>query len=350
MKISDIDKHLKVETKIAVEGLVFKNALDEPFKLYGIFHDGKQYRRMPYSVSSQANPGCNALSTNTAGGRVRFITDSPYVAIKVFLPHDCVFPHMPTTGISGFDIYETVNGKEERRGTFIPPFDFKDEYESIYYFTTAGEHFVTVNFPLYNDVYDVFIGLKEGSLLEESPEYKIEKPIVFYGSSITQGGCASRPGNSYEAHISRALDANYINLGFSGSGKGEAVVAEYIASLDMSAFVLDYDHNAPTLEHYKETHEPFFKIIREKNPELPIIILTRPRRRLFKEEYERIEIARETYNNAIKRGDKNVSFIVGGDLLGEAGDDGIIDMSHPSDLGFYFMGKRLTEELLKYLG
>lgn len=350
MKITEIDKHLNVETKIAAEGLVFKNALDEPFKLYGIFHDGKQYRRMPYSVSSQANPGCNALSTNTAGGRVRFITDSPYVAIKAFLPHDVIFSHMPKTAIYGFDIYETVNGKEERRGTFIPPFDFKDEYESIYYFTTAGEHFVTVNFPLYSDVNDVFIGLKEGSLLEESPEYKIEKPIVFYGSSITQGGCASKPGNSYEAHISRILDANYINLGFSGSGKGEAVVAEYIASLDMSAFVLDYDHNAPTLEHYKETHEPFFKIIREKNPELPIIILTRPKRRLSNEEYQRIEIARETYNNAINRGDKKVSFIVGGDLLGEAGDDGLVDNCHPTDLGFYFMGKRLTEELLKYLG
>jgi hypothetical protein len=112
---------------------------------------------------------------------------------------------------------------------------------------------------------------------------------------------------------------------------------------------MDYDHNSPTLEHYKETHEPFFKIIREKNPDLPIIILTRPRRRLFDEEYQRIEVAKATYNHAIEAGDKKVSFIVGGDLLGEAGDDGLVDMSHPTDLGFYFMAKRLTEELSKYL-
>lgn len=349
MKITEIDKHLNVETKIDAEGLVFKNALEAPFKIYGIFHDGKQYRRMPYSVSSKTNEGCNRLSTNTAGGRVRFITDSPYVAIKVNLPHNCLFSHMPKTGISGFDIYETVNGVEKYKKMFVPPFDFKDSYESIYYFTEPGEHFITLNFPLYNNVYDLYIGLKEDSLLKESPEYKINKPIVFYGSSITQGGCASRPGHSYQGFICRELDADHINLGFSGSGMGELAVAEYIASLNMSAFVLDYDHNAPNLEHYLATHEPFFKTVRAAHPDLPIILLTRPKLALNEEEKERVKIARRTYENALAEGDKNVSFIVGGELLEGVGDEGLVDGCHPTDLGFFFMAKRLGAELKKVL-
>ena len=88
--------------------------------------------------------------------------------------------------------------------------------------------------------------------------YVVEKPIVFYGSSITEGGCASRVTNAYPALLSKWLNADYINLGFSGSAKGEIPVAEFIAEQSMSAFVYDYDHNAPNPEHLAATHEAFF--------------------------------------------------------------------------------------------
>lgn len=345
--ITDIDKNLKIETNIEREGLVFKNALEEPFKIYGIYHDGEKYRRLPDDIAEKTNPGVHKLSTNTAGGRVRFITDSPYVAIKVNIPHNVKFSHMPLSAQSGFDMYTYDEGVYSAVKTFLPPYDFVDTYDGVYDFADGKEeHFVTIDFPLYNDVYDLYIGTKEGSVIKEAPEYKYNIPVVYYGSSITQGGCASRPGNSYQAILSREFDVDHINLGFSGSGRGEQVVADYIASLEMSVFVMDYDHNAPTYEHYEKTHEQFYKTVRATNPDIPIIFMTRPKVRLSEDEKKRIEIAKKTYENAKSRGE-NVYFIPGYELCEISGDSGMVDGCHPTDLGFFSMAARLSREFDK---
>ena len=215
MNITEIDKNLKVETNIEKAGLVFHNGRETPFKIYGIFHDGEKYRRIPDSVAENTSPGVRCLASNTAGGRVRFITDSPYVAIKAVLPHNVLFSHMPLAGVAGFDMYVYENGRYTAERTFVPPYDFENGYELLWDSRDGDkERFITINFPLYNDVYELYIGLKEGSVLKPAPEYSIQKPIVYYGSSITQGGCASRPGSCYQAIISRKYDADYINLGF----------------------------------------------------------------------------------------------------------------------------------------
>ena len=112
----------------------------------------------------------------------------------------------------------------------------------------------TLNLPLFNEIYELYIGVEKGSSLVSHNDYRIEKPVVFYGSSITQGVEASRPGTSYESVISRNIDCDYINLGFAGCAKGEEEIAEYISEIDMSAFIMDYDHNAPDSEHLKKTH------------------------------------------------------------------------------------------------
>lgn len=352
MKITDIDKNFKVETSIERDGLVFKKATEEPFRLYGIYHDGELYRRLPEEIAKNTNPGVHALSTNTAGGRLRFITDSPYIAIKVILPHNTLFAHMPLTGIAGFDMYVRTEKGYEVTKTFIPHHSFKDNYEGVHDFTGERcERDITLNFPLYNNVYELYIGYEEGSVLKAAPEYTRKAPIVFYGSSITQGGCASRPGNAYTAIVSRKYDIDHINLGFSGNGKGEKIMADYIAGLNMSVFVLDYDHNANSNEHYEETHEPFFKAVRAKNPDLPIIIMTRPKYKdkLQPFEYGRLAIAKRTYDNAVASGDKNVYFIPGYELMEDAGENGCVDFTHPTDYGFFSMAKRLSVELDKIL-
>ena len=117
----------------------------------------------------------------------------------------------------------------------------------------------------------------------------------------------------------------------------------------MSVFVYDYDYNAPTVEHYNRTHERFFKKIREAHPDLPIVIMTRPRHEKFLQptEYERLAIAKRTYDNAIAAGDKNVYFIPGYELMTLAGDEGAVDTCHPTDLGFFSMAQRLSVELRK---
>ncbi|MBE6645498.1 MAG: hypothetical protein E7612_09035 [Ruminococcaceae bacterium] len=127
--ISEIDSNLKVETSIEREKLTFHNARTEPFKIYGIYHDGKKFRRLPYDVAEKTNSGVQYLSSNTAGGRVRFITDSPYIVVKAVLPHNVKFSHMPLTAIAGFDMYLTENGISKVVKTYVPPVDFEDSYE-----------------------------------------------------------------------------------------------------------------------------------------------------------------------------------------------------------------------------
>lgn len=350
--ISEIDKNLRVETNIEREGLRFHSVRSTPFKIYGVYHDGEKFRRLPKDVAESTSAGVSNLSVKTAGGRVRFITDSPFVAIKAILPHNTVFPHMTLAGVAGFDMYASENGNEKIVKIFVPPVNFEDSYEGLYDFPGgAKERLITVNFPLYNEVRELYIGLDDGCSLKEAPEYKYEKPIVYYGSSITQGGCASRPGMCYTAILSRKYDIDHINLGFSGNGCGEPVMAEYIAGLDMQMFVYDYDYNSRSVEQYEQTHEPFFKIIRRAHPDMPIIFMTKPKPECYMTEtdYQKLEIAKRTYANALASGDKNVYFIPGYELMADAGTEGFVDMTHPTDLGFVSMANRLSVEFDKIL-
>lgn len=251
--------------------------------------------------------------------------------------------HFTLAGIAGFDMY--VGEDPEYYATFIPPVNLSSGYERIIHFDDRTEREITINFPLYSDVAELYIGLEESAVLKKAPEYKHSKPIVFYGSSITQGGCASRPGNAYENIISRTLHTDYICLGFSGATKAASGFAEYIKNLDMSVFVCDYDNNAPTLKHLEETHQKMFLTVREANPDLPIILLSRPKYRLNKNEQQRLAVVRKTYTDAIAAGDKNVYLIDGPTLMQYAGNDGTVDGIHPNDLGFHSMARVLIQQL-----
>ena len=156
--------------------------------------------------------------------------------------------------------------------------------------------------------------------------------------------------------LCRKVDAEQINLGFSGSGMGEIAVAKAIAGLDLSVFVLDYDHNAPSADHLEKTHEPFFRAVREANPDLPVIMLSlcdfrmREFRRPKWECRRRREIIRNTYLHAVENGDRNVYFIDGETLFGRKMHDACtVDGTHPNDLGFYRMYKHVLPVLKECL-
>ncbi len=343
--ISLIDSNFKVETDLDIKDIKFYDIKQAPFKIYGVFHESGKFRRIPEAVAKSVNDGVHALHANTAGGRVRFKTDSPYIAIHAKMPSVGKMPHFALTGSAGFDLYVGNN----YTATFVPPFNIEDGYESVVHFAFAGMREVTINFPLYSDVAELYIGLSETAKVCEPEPYKTEKTIVYYGSSITQGGCASRPGNSYESIISRSFDADYINLGFSGSARGEDEIADYISKLDMSVFVYDYDHNAPTAEHLKNTHEKMFNKIRAVHPDLPVVFMSRPKYHLTEDEKLRLEIIKDTYNNALKNGDKNVYLLDGRALMSLAGDEGTVDNCHPNDLGFMSMAKAVGAVLAKII-
>ena len=200
---------------------------------------------------------------------------------------------------------------------------------------------ITINMPLYSNVNELYIGLSENAAVLPPKPYAVSKPVVYYGSSVTQGGCASRPGMSYQAIITRELDCDHINLGFAGGAKGEEAIARYIADMDMSLFVFDYDYNSPSLEHLRTTHGRMFNIIRGKNPDLPILILSRPSYKLSAGGEERFKIIKQTYDDAVRGGDKNVYLLKGSKLMETAKLDGTVDGCHPTDFGFASMATAL---------
>jgi len=343
--ITKIDPNFKVNATIRKEGMAFFDPDQPPFRIYGVKKDGGRYRRMPDDIAQSVSPGVGGQATNTAGGCVRFRTDSGKISIIAKMDGIGKMSHFPLTGSAGFDLYDGQNYVN----TFVPPLDMTDGYEST---LTIGKKWrdVIINFPLYSNVIELLVGVEEDAQIAEPLPYALDKPIVYYGSSITHGGCASRPGNAYQAVISRRFNVEHINLGFSGSAKGEPEMIEYLSSLDMAAFVEDYDANAPTPEHLQATHEKLFKAVRAKHPDMPIVIMARPNYTLSPAQEARQNIVKATYENALAAGDKNVYFIDGPTLMAIAKDDGTVDRSHPTDFGFYSMAVAVGDVIGKIFG
>ena len=351
MRIEDIDKNLKPQGLPEGVELEYFDVREEPLRVFGLMYEDDSFCRLPDAVAKATSGGVYALHEHCAGGRVTFATDSKYVAIVCRVRSIGKMPHFSTIGSAGFDLYEG----NVFQCSFFPPYDYNDGYSASYAFTDNSKlRNLLINFPLYTAVESLYIGIEKGASLKAYNPYRDLPPIVYYGSSITQGGCASRPGNAYQAKISRELAVDHINLGFSGSAKGEEVMAEYIASLPMSAFVLDYDHNAPSVEHLEKTHERFYKIIREKNPTLPIVLASapdfwKPSKAGQRSKELRRAVVLQTY---IKnhREDKNLYFVDGASFYQSTDSDYCsVDGCHPNDCGFYYMAKGFLPTLKKIL-
>ncbi|MBP9988295.1 MAG: hypothetical protein KBT46_02225, partial [Ruminococcus sp.] len=179
--------------------------------------------------------------------------------------------------------------------------------------------------------------------------YNELKPVVYYGSSITHGGCASRPGNNYPAIVSIKTLTDFICLGFSGNAHGEAEIANYIPDLDISAFVMEYDHNdVMNPENLKDKHFSFYKTVRSKHPDIPIIIFSAPYSSYLKNEMSIThKIVYESFLKA-KENDENVFFIDGQKVFGEEYRTCCsVDGTHPNDFGFVKMADAVLDILKK---
>lgn len=341
-RIEDIDKNF-VARKVGDRDLVFADVANPPFSITGLgwFDRARTYCRLPEERLAETNEGVRALAWHTAGAMVRFRSDTGALAIRYELRSGDDMPHMPRTGISGFDLYCGAGLHKRFVRTAVPGIGLMD-IESLLICDGCREtREWTLNFPLYNGVKGVWIGVDPGSRVEPPTPFAVQKPIAFYGSSITQGGCASRPGNAYTHIVCRWLDAPLLNFGFSGSARAEAVMAELMMALDMSVFVYDYDHNAPSAEYLAGTHEPFFKLLRQAKPDLPIVMVGMPN---FDPEdpdcRARQAIIRRTYENAVAAGDRRVYHINNELLFGAAERDACtVDGCHPNDLGFMRMAR-----------
>ena len=342
MKLSEIDKNFAV-AKVGSTEFVFRSCLDEPFRVYGLRFPNEadpHFMRLPQSLADQVNENVKVLASCTAGGRVRFRTDSAFIAIRARMHNITTAPHFPLTGTAGFDIY--ADGTY--RGTFVPPYEITDGFEAKVDLRGKAMREILIHMPLYAGVISLEIGLEPDAEVLPGGEYAHTVPVVYYGSSITQGGCASRPGNSYQNIISRKLDCDHLNLGFSSGALAEHVMIDYLASLPMSVFVMDYDHNAPTPEYLEETHEMMYRRFRAARPEVPMILVTMPKVTATDNSRRRWRTIRNTYEKAKAEGDDKIWFVDGHDMMALFGDDGgLVDDCHPNDLGFLCMARAIGE-------
>lgn len=327
------------EKLCALENIRFYDVRKVPeIRIYGVMDakDGHRFCRMPEDIAEAcsvgvAGEGIKGLNYNTAGGRLRFVTTSRYVAIKTLCGNARHRHNSSASGASSFDVYVKKNGKEIFTGIILSPELAPNGYAGAV-ILPEGVKEVTVNFPPYCNTSDLYIGLDSTSDLSRRADYTVESPVVFCGSSITQGGCASRPGMSYPCIISRRYDVNIYNLGFSGNFRGQADMIEYISTLDCSVLVMDYDHNA-SVDRLRETHEKLYLRFRETHPETPVVMVGKPDCEANGESPFRREIIFTTFNNARLRGEK-VVFVDGYSLFGgELREECTVDCVHPNDLG-----------------
>lgn len=325
-----------------------------PFKVYGapLFYKTGKMWRLPDELTEHLPK--EFIDWNLAhrcpGARLCFRTDSPVVSIRILFRSISVDIGMSLYAAQSGNVFVGERQKAVYKGLVMPREGYnKPEATGTFYKSSEMEE-VTVYLPRNEEVTDVFIQLEDGATVETPTPYTYATPILFYGSSITEGGCCSMPATAYNALVCRWLDADYINMGFSGSAKGEIIMADYLNSLEKSVFVMDYDHNAPNAAHLRETHAPFFRRIRQHSPHLPVIFMTKPNFDYDQDSKERRQIIFDTYQAALDSGDNNVYFLDGETFFGEEDRFACTnDCLHPNDLGMYRMAKKLYPVLEKIL-
>ena len=341
MKIENIDPNFKQE-ELRTDSKTSYTIPCEKFDLYGVFYDEnlQKFVRMDQNVAQQISPRFHHLSTHTSGGRLRFATDSAVIGISVTYASLDQMSHMPLTGSCGFTLAEVVDNSYKTVAVFRPRPKDADGFTGEVTIETGGVHQYVLFFPLYNGVGSLNIHLDSSATLYEPDKYRNIPPILYYGNSIDQGGCASRSDCSYQAMLSKWTNIDFINLGFSGNCKGEPLIAEYLTGIDCSLLFMSYDGNAPSVEYLEQTHFPFYEIYRRVRKDVPIVFMSLPCFDTYPNAKERREVLRNSYLKARRQGDKNVYFIDGETLFGDEDRDFCtVDRRHPNDLGFYRIAK-----------
>lgn len=348
------------------ENTKFYDVRRPPFSVHGLYEPTRKgaFRRLPDEIAERTNEGVARQNHYPAGGRVRFSTDASYLIVRATGIGAKHYSNITPICGAGFDLYvdQPQVGGRTPHSTFmlpvIPPEDFaKGEYE-VKINLPKGMHAYTLNLPLFNTLEGLYLGVNEDATVSAGIPYENKKPIVFYGSSITHGAAASRPGMAYTSIVSRRLNADYINLGFGGSAKGETVMAEYIASLDMCCFVQDYDYNAPSVEHLRATHYPLYKAVRDAHPDIPILLMSRPSFNTYhsrgglrtEESIDRRDVIIDTFRAARAAGDNLVYYIDGESFFsGPDETECTVDGVHPNDLGMMKMADNVHRTVLRIL-
>ena len=321
------------------------------------------YDRLPISYKEKVREPVWDLSKASAGITVRFHSNSTSINLKWTVLNDLDMSHMAATGIKGIDLYTKYNNKWRyvtTAGALVGlktyqnksiPADSINEYELIKNMTPEFREY-KLFLPLYDGVTKLEVGIDSAASIEKATPSS-EKPIVFYGTSITQGGCASRPGMAHTNIISRKLDIDCINYGFSGNGRMETPIVELISEIDARFYVIECLQNMDS-EQVKERVKPLVDIIRTNHPHTPIVLVENMmytmaflNQTLETRLIEENTALKNEYDKIIKSGTPNIFYIKDNkEFLVD--NEGTVDGVHLTDLGFKRYADYLIENFKKF--
>ena len=309
-----------------LEGTVIPDSLKE-----------NRYDRLPFSYKNIVRDSLWELSKASAGMSIRFFSNSKSISVKWTLLNDFKMNHMAETGIKGVDLYFKNKNNWQYLNTGRPE-GIKNESSLIDNMSIEMREF-KIFLPLYDGISNIEVGIDSKSIIEK-PIRNGNKPIIFYGTSITQGGCASRPGMAHTNIISRKLNIDCINFGFSGNGRMEQSIAKLISDLDPLFYVIECMPNMINAENITNKTIPLVNTIRDKNPETPIILvenfISEPSvlDKKGKEWIEKMNRAlKNEYEKMIENGYNNLFYVNSKNATGND-HEATVDGVHFTDLGF----------------
>lgn len=326
-------------------------AADKRLQMRGLAwyeENGGSFCRLPHRAKGRVRAPVWDLAQCPASGRLAFRSNTTGLAVRARSPNTNVMAHMPGSGSRGLSLYAGRPGRMRPWGAAIPDGGNVDFERQIFQGIPGKMREFRLYLPLYNGLESLELGFSKGARILPPTPPAIEGPVVIYGTSITQGGCASTAGSDFVSSVGRSLDLDVVNLGFSGNGRGEPELAELLAEIDASMYVLDYAANVD-VKRLRYTLPRFVGILRKKHPTTPIVLLTNvcfwgydfnagTRRTLE----DRRDAMIAFYARQRRAGDANLHLADGFGLVPYNTDAAYVDGVHPSDHGFQLMAERLA--------
>lgn len=312
------------------------------------YYDNNNFERLPNSLSF--DEGVSNLQKHSSGAYIDFTTNSSSIGVKVKLANKSYMPHMSATGTIGLDLYVLYEGKYIFMGT-----SKIDEKEFTYEFLRGLSKVYKdyrLYLPIYMEILELEIIIDKTAKIRQS-EIKDQPKIICYGTSITQGGCATRPAMSYSSILGRLLpEYDVYNLGFSGNAHLQEEVSEVISDIpNMEILIMEVEANAGDESGMLINRlEDFVKTILDKNPNLKIYLISHYpyTMTLFKPTVKAKVLKHKVFQKEIcNKYKNNMVFIDGEEILSELGYDETVDLIHLTDLGFYHLAKALEKIISK---
>ena len=328
----------------------------QQFDVIGRYHREKNYVRFSQQYKSILRDNVWNLGQNSAGVGIRFRTNATTIIVRWTVMNEANLLHMPATGVRGVDLYTHNNGQWQYIRTGFPS-KKTTEYELFSKGDGVSREYL-LNLPLYDGVESLEIGVNASAEISAAKEtFLLDKaPVVYYGTSITQGGCASRPGLAFTNILSRQLDRPFINFGFSGNGTIETSVGQAMCEIEAALYVIDCNPNTQLELIYDRTVE-LVQLLKKQRSDVPVLLVEG-----FKNEAHYFNLAsgvndivekkqkelKRAFDTLRKSGITKLYYHKGDGLIGED-HEGTVDGIHPNDVGMMRIAEGMLPVIKKIL-